>query len=62
VRTSITPNLLDAEEPAAAVPCADAAAAAKRHAAAKAAVLIMVVCNPHGVWVNILEFTFFSLW
>src|SRR5258707_12382814 len=62
VRTSITPSLFVAEEPAAGVPCADAPAAAKRHAAAKAAVRIMVVCNPDGVRVNILEFTFFSLW
>jgi hypothetical protein len=60
-RTSITPTLFDAEDPAAGVPCAHTAAVAKRQAAARAAVRIIVAWHPDRVGVNILEFTFFSL-
>jgi hypothetical protein len=60
-RTSITPILPGAEDPAAGAPCAHVAELMKTQAAARAAVRIIVVCRLDPVRVNILEFTFFSL-
>src|SRR5438094_6638980 len=59
-RMLMTPTLPDADEPAAAGACAQAAPVLKMHAAARAAVRVNILRAPQTV--NNLEFTFFSLW
>src|SRR5256885_13526651 len=58
-RMLMTPTLPDADEPAAAGACAQAAPVLKMHAAARAAVRVNILRDPQMV--NNLEFTFFSL-